>query len=138
MAAKDELIAKLGELGKVLGRELSTEGTIADLQLRIREAEEEIEALQDDGAGTGTEGDTGGASGSGSLLQTTTEQRQPRAPKSEVDNEWVTVRVLTTLHINALHETRNQPVKMAYAGDTVRVLESDVDELEDAGYVTEL
>jgi hypothetical protein len=46
--------------------------------------------------------------------------------------------VLTTLHINALHETRNQPVKMAYAGDTVRVLASDVDELEDAGHATEL
>jgi len=121
MANKDELIAKLGELGKVLGRELSTEGTIADLQLRIREA---------DG--------TDGAGGSGPLLQTTTEQRQPMPPKSEGEIEWVTVRVLTTLHINALHETRNQPVKMAYAGDTVRVLSSDVDDLEDAGHVTEL
>ncbi|HEJ7137385.1 MULTISPECIES: DNA-packaging protein FI [Serratia] len=136
MAAKDDLIAKLGELGKVLGRELSTEGTIADLQLRIREAEEEIEAQEEDG--DGTDGGTGGASGAGPLLQATTEQRQPMAPKSEGEIEWVTVRVLTTLHINALHETRNQPVKMAYAGDTVRVLESDVDELEDAGYVTEL
>ncbi|MGE6300607.1 DNA-packaging protein FI [Serratia liquefaciens] len=132
MANKDELIAKLGELGKVLGRELSTEGTIADLQLRIREAEEEIEALEEDGDGTD------GAGGSGPLLQTTTEQRQPMPPKSEGEIEWVTVRVLTTLHINALHETRNQPVKMAYAGDTVRVLASDVDDLEDAGHVTEL
>lgn len=136
MAAKDDLIAKLGELGKVLGRELSTEGTIAVLQLRIREAEEEIEALEEDG--DGTDGGTGGASGSGPLLQTTTEQRQPMAPKSEGEIEWVPVRVLTTLHINALHETRNQPVKMAYAGDTVRVLASDVDELEDAGHATAL
>ncbi|CAI2527375.1 DNA-packaging protein FI [Serratia ficaria] len=136
MAVKDDLIAQLGELGKVLGRELSTEGTIADLQLRIREAKEEIEALEEDG--DGTDGSSGGAPGSGPLLQTTTEQHQPRAPKSEDEIEWVTVRVLTTLHINALHETRNQPVKMAYAGDTVRVLASDVDELEDAGHVTAL
>ncbi|EMF6669783.1 hypothetical protein RGI97_002808 [Serratia marcescens] len=136
MATKDDLIAKLGELSKVLDRELSAEGTIADLQLRIREAEEEIEALEEDG--DDTDGGTVGPSGSGPLLQTTTEQRQPMATKSEGEIEWVTVRVLTTLHINALHETRNQPVKMAYVGDTVRVLASDVDELEDAGYVTEL
>lgn len=135
MANKDELIAKLGELGKVLDRELSTEGTIADLQLRIREAEEEIEALEEDG--DGTDG-AGGGGGSGTLPATPGDELQPMAPKSEGDIEWVMVRVLTTLHINALHETRNQPVKMAYAGDTVRVLASDVDELEDAGHVTEL
>ncbi|MEZ2829039.1 DNA-packaging protein FI [Serratia liquefaciens] len=134
MAAKDDLIAKLGELGKVLGRELSTEGTIAVLQLRIREAEEEIEALEEDGSGT----DGAGAGGSGTLPPTPGDEFQPKAPKSEVNNDWVAVRVLTTLHINALHETRNQPVKMAYAGDTVRVLASDVDDLEDAGHATEL
>lgn len=136
MATKDELIAKLGELGKVLGRELSAEGTIADLQLRIREAEEEIEALEEDG--DGSTGGTGGALGSGLLPAAPGDELQPSAPKSEGAIEWVTVRVLTTLHINALHETRNQPVKMAYAGDTVRVLASDVDELEDAGHATEL
>lgn len=133
MANKDELIAKLGELGKVLGRELSTEGTIADLQLRIREAEEEIEALEEDGDGT-----DGAGGGSGTLPASPGDELKPKVPKSEVNNNWVAVRVLMTLHINALHETRNQPVKMAYAGDTVRVLASDVDELEDAGHVTEL
>ncbi|ULF55731.1 DNA-packaging protein FI (plasmid) [Serratia marcescens] len=134
MATKDDLIAELGELGKVLGRELSAEGTNADLQLRIREAKEEIEALQEDGDAGGA----GDGSGSGPKPPITDSENQPKPPKTESEFEWVKVRVLTTLHINALHESRNQPVKMAYAGDTVRVLDSDVDELEDAGYVTEL
>lgn len=137
MATKDELIAKLGKLGKALGRELSTEGTIEVLSLRIREAEEEIEALAEDNT-AGAAGAGGGTGVSDLLPPGSDNELQPRAPKSEGEIEWVTVRVLTTLHINALHETRNQPVKMAYAGDTVRVLASDVDELEDAGHVTEL
>ncbi|HHB1424458.1 TPA: DNA-packaging protein FI [Serratia odorifera] len=132
MANKDELIAKLGELGKVLGRELSTEGTIEVLNLRIREAEEEIVALEDDGDGSGSDFDNS------QQPPVPGDELKPGAPESKSELMWVKVRVLTTLHINALHETRNQPVKIAYAGDTVRIPASDVDDLEESGLATAL
>ncbi len=42
MATKNELITRLGELSDALGRELDTSGSIADLELRVREGEEEL------------------------------------------------------------------------------------------------
>lgn len=42
MATKNDLITRLAELSDALGRELDTSGSVADLELRVREAEEEL------------------------------------------------------------------------------------------------
>ncbi|HEJ7174544.1 TPA: DNA-packaging protein FI [Serratia marcescens] len=131
MAAKDELITRLGELGKVLGRELSTQGSVTDLQLRVREAEEEIEAVADNGV-DGTGGDAG--TDRAHLLPGDLLPGDLILP-SEGEIEWVTVRALTTLHINALHKTRDQLVRLVYADDIVRVSVSDAKNLGSAGHV---
>lgn len=63
MATKAELITRLSELSDALGRELDTSGSIADLELRVREGEEELgessviaDPIKLDKAGDGKEG----------------------------------------------------------------------------------
>lgn len=63
MATKTELITRLSELSDALGRELDTSGSIADLELRVREGEEElgessviVDPIKLDKAGDGKEG----------------------------------------------------------------------------------
>ena len=48
MTGKDKLIAMLKELSDKLGRELSTDGTAAELQARIDQAQVELSMLNDD------------------------------------------------------------------------------------------
>lgn len=124
---KDALIATLGALSKQLGRELSAEGTAAELQLRIREAEDEL-ATQAEGENTrGNPGEPDKDTG-------VTADR----PSTPQPSDAVRVQVLTTLHINALHETRDQPVKLAYTGDIVRVPAEAVDALRAARLISVL
>lgn len=136
MANKNELVAQLEAMGEVLGRELDISGTVADLELRIREAQEEIDQLNDEdsdqdndnsGAGTGT-GTGAGAGGLGG---------QPPAPEKKPD--LVKVRPVKTLHIaGAWHETKNEPITMAIADKVIRVSPELADELVDAGQAVEV
>ena len=48
MTEKETLIARLKELGKMLGRDVNTSGTIQELSMRIAELEEEL----DEGGGS--------------------------------------------------------------------------------------
>lgn len=53
MATEKEIaVARLKELSGLLGRELETEGTLAELRQRVREAETELEAKDEDGENT--------------------------------------------------------------------------------------
>lgn len=45
---KTEMIARLGELSALLGRDIDTSGTVAELEIRLLEAEEELASLTDD------------------------------------------------------------------------------------------
>lgn len=131
---KDALIATLGALSKQLGRELSAEGTAAELQLRIREAEDEL-ATQADGENTrGNPGEPDKDTGVTADRSSTS----PQPPDAVAALGGVRVQVLTTLHINALHETRDQPVKLAYTGDIVRVPAESVDALRAARLISVL
>jgi hypothetical protein len=50
----------------------------------------------------------------------------------------VAVGTLATLHIDALHATRNEPVSIVEPGVIIRVSEQDADELIDKGLAREV
>ncbi|VEA68462.1 Uncharacterised protein [Serratia rubidaea] len=131
MASKDELIASLKELGEKLGRELDTTGTPAELQLRVREAREEFEALSE-------ESDDTEQPKPADKPDVATDTSAKDKAKAETKNALVKLRVLSTVHINALHETRNEVINIAYSGDVVRVSADVADDLLDSGYTENL
>jgi hypothetical protein len=56
-------------------------------------------------------------------------------PASNETVELVAVETLATLHIDALHATRNEPVSIVEPGVIIRVSEQDADELIDKGWL---
>lgn len=133
MTEKEKLIARLNELGVQLGREVNTGGTIQELSMRIAELEEELDG------GADTDGVENGGVSDGSTSPGTVE---PVAPANTVltgstDDALVAVETLATLHIEALHATRDEPVSIVEAGTVIRVTETDADRLVALGLVRE-
>ncbi|MBD3126210.1 DNA-packaging protein FI [Citrobacter braakii] len=133
MTEKEKLIARLNELGAQLGREVNTGGTIQELSMRIAELEEEL----DDGADTDSV-ENGGVSDGG----TSTGAVEPVPPVDTVlsgrtDDALMAVETLATLHIEALHATRDEQVSIVEAGTVIRVTEADADSLVALGLVRE-
>ncbi|MDL7220787.1 DNA-packaging protein FI, partial [Escherichia coli] len=113
---KDELIARLRSLGEQLNRDVSLTGTKEELALRVAELEEELDDT-DETAGqdtplsrenvlTGHENEVGSAQPDTVILDT---------------SELVTVVALVTLHTDALHATRDEPVAFVLPGTAFRV-----------------
>lgn len=133
MTEKEKLIARLNELGVQLGRDVNTGGTIQELSMRIAELEEELDG------GTDTDGvENGGVSDGGTSPGT----EEPVAPANTVltgrtDDALVAVETLVTLHIEALHATRDEPVSIVEAGTVIRVTATDTDSLVALGLVRE-
>lgn len=133
MTEKEKLIARLNELGVQLGREVNTGGTIQELSMRIAELEEELEE------GTDTDGgENGGVSGGGASIDSV----KPAPPANTVlsgstEGSLVAVETLATLHIEALHATRDEQVSIVEAGTVIRVTETDADSLVALGLVRE-
>lgn len=133
MTEKEKLIARLNELGVQLGREVNTGGTIQELSMRIAELEEELDG------GADTDGVENGGVSDGATSPGTVE---PVAPAhtvltSSADDALVVVETLATLHIEALHATRDEPVSIVEAGTVIRVTETDADSLVSLGLVRE-
>lgn len=133
MTEKEKLIARLNELGVQLGREVNTGGTIQELSMRIAELEEELDG------GADTDGIENGGVSDGATSPGTVE---PVAPVSTVltgsiDDALVAVETLATLHIEALHATRDEPVSIVEAGTVIRVTETDANSLVALGLVRE-
>ncbi|PAX81087.1 DNA-packaging protein FI [Citrobacter sp. TSA-1] len=133
MTEKEKLIARLNELGAQLGREVNTSGTIQELSMRIAELEEEL------GDGTDTDSVENGGVSDGS---TSTGAVEPVPPVDTVlsgrtDDALMTVETLATLHIEALHATRDELVSIVEAGAVIRVTEADADSLVALGLVRE-
>jgi hypothetical protein len=133
MTEKEKLIARLNELGVQLGREVNTGGTIQELSMRIAELEEELDEGTDaDG------GENGGVSGSDESI----DSAEPAPPANTVlsgstDGSLVAVETLATLHIEALHATRDEQVSIVEVGTVIRVTETDADSLVALGLVRE-
>ncbi|HCR4044422.1 TPA: DNA-packaging protein [Citrobacter freundii] len=133
MTEKEKLIARLNELGAQLDREVNTSGTIQELSMRIAELEEEL----NDGTDTDSVENGGVSDGSAS-----TGAVEPVPPVDTVlsgrtDDALMAVEALATLHIEALHATRDELVSIVEAGTVIRVKEADVDSLVALGLVRE-
>lgn len=110
---KDELIARLQVLGEQLNRDVSLTGTKEELVLRVAELEEELDDTVDqdtpispENALTGHENEVVSAQPD-TVIQDTA--------------ELVTVVALVTLHTDALHATRDEPVAFVLPGTAFRV-----------------
>ena len=133
MTEKEKLIARLNELGVQLDREVNTSGTIQELSMRIAELEEEL----NDGTDTDSVENGGVSDGSAS-----TGAVEPVPPVDTVlsgrtDDALMAVEALATLHIEALHATRDERVSIVEAGAVIRVKEADADSLVALGLVRE-
>lgn len=131
MTEKEKLIARLNELGAQLDREVNTSGTIQELSMRIAELEEEL----NDGTDTDSVENGGVSDGSAS-----TGAVEPVPPVDTVlsgrtDDALMVVEALATLHIEALHATRDELVSIVEAGTVIRVKEADADSLVALGLV---
>lgn len=134
MTEKETLIARLKELGVKLDREVNVTGTIQELTLRISELEEE---LDEDGAevsvASTTAGSTSGQHGPENTSGSITEN-----PASNEPGELVAVETLVTLHIDALHATRNESLSIVEPGVVIRVIDAEATELISQGLAREV
>ncbi|EEW1716964.1 DNA-packaging protein FI [Escherichia coli] len=121
---KDELIARLQELGEQLNRDVSLTGTKEELALRVAELEEELDDTADqdtplspENALTGHENEVVSAH-----------------PDTVTDTAaLVTVVALVTLHTDALHATRDKPVAFVLPGTEFRVSAGVAAEMTERG-----
>ncbi|HFU0635577.1 TPA: DNA-packaging protein FI [Escherichia coli] len=121
---KDELIARLQELGEQLNRDVSLTGTKEELALRVAELEEELDDTADqdtplspENALTGHENEVVSA--------------QPDTVTDTAD--LVTVVALVTLHTDALHATRDEAVAFVLPGTAFRVSAGVAAEMTERG-----
>lgn len=137
MTEKETLIARLKELGVKLNREVNVTGTIQELTLRISELEEELDEDGEEGtevsvastAAISTSGQPGAENTSGSINEN---------PASNEPGELVAVETLVTLHIDALHATRNECLSIVEPGVVIRVTDAEADELISQGLVRDV
>lgn len=139
MTEKEKLIARLNELGTQLNREVSTSGTIQELTMRIAELEEEL-----DGDAGSVDGENGAENASDSpdspdgIDRNINQILQNAAVNAAITGYLVSVETLTTLHIDALHATRSEPVSIVEPGVIIRVSEQDADALIEQGLAREV
>lgn len=138
MTEKEKLVARLNELGTQLNREVSTSGTIQELTMRIAELEEEL-----DGNVGSVDGENGVQNASDSTDSTdSTDNNVANVAKVKTESattgDLVSVETLATLHIDALHATRNEPVSIVEPGVIIRVSEQDADDLIAKGLAFEV
>ncbi|KYI72127.1 DNA-packaging protein FI [Salmonella enterica] len=135
MTEKEKLIARLNELGTQLNREVSTSGTIQELTMRIAELEEEL-----DGDAISFDGESDGQNAADSTDSTDSDVTGAEKVKAEAGTKGdrVSVETLATLHVEALHATRNESVSIVEPGVIIRVSERDADELISKGLAREV
>lgn len=138
MTEKETLIARLKELGKMLGRDVNTSGTIQELSMRIAELEEELDGDAGSVGGENGEENASGSTGSTGSTNGDIADAAKEKTKATTTDDRVTVETLATLHIDALHATRNEPVSIVEPGVIIRVSEQDADELIAKGLVREV
>lgn len=127
MAKKDENLKRLKELSELLGREPDMSGSAADIAQRVAELEEELD-------------DTDETSGQDTPLSrenvlTGHENEVVSAQPDTVTDTaaLVTVVALVTLHTDALHATRDEPVAFVLPGTAFRVSAGVAAEMTERG-----
>ncbi len=137
---KEELIARLKELGSMLNREVSLTGSKEELALRVAELEEELGDDIDDGGDSNETGTENTASGSEEKDNDTQGNALTPAPQETkfASDDLVAVKTLTTLHLEAFHAVKNEKLSLVLPGTTVRVSVGDAEELITRGLAVEL
>ncbi|HCR7599578.1 TPA: DNA-packaging protein FI [Shigella sonnei] len=121
---KDELIARLQELGEQLNRDVSLTGTKEELALRVAELEEELDDTADQDTPISPENALTGHENEVVSVQ----------PDTVTDTaDLVTVVALVTLHTDALHATRDEPVAFVLPGTAFRVSAGVAAEMTERG-----
>ena len=141
MTEKEKLIARLSELGTQLNRDVSTSGTIQELTMRIAELEEEVDGDTDSVDGeNGEQNSSDSADSADSADNTGSDFADTEKTKSVVTttDDRVSVETLATLHVDALHATRNETISIVEPGVIIRVSEQDADELIEKGLAREV
>ncbi|EOH1040204.1 DNA-packaging protein FI [Enterobacter hormaechei] len=138
MTEKEKLIARLSELGTQLNRDVSTSGTIQELTMRIAELEEELDGGTD--SVDGENGEQNSSDSADSADSADSEFADTEKTKSVVTttDDRVSVETLATLHVDALHATRNETISIVEPGVIIRVSEQDADELIEKGLAREV
>ncbi|PBK31943.1 DNA-packaging protein FI [Escherichia coli] len=121
---KDELIARLQELGEQLNRDVSLTGTKEELALRVAELEEELDDTADQDTPLSPENALTGHENEVVSAQ----------PDTVTDTAaLVTVVALVTLHTDALHATRDEAVAFVLPGTAFRVSAGVAAEMTERG-----
>ena len=121
---KDELIARLQELGEQLNRDVSLTGTKEELALRVAELEEELDDTADQDTPLSPENALTGHENEVVAAQ----------PDTVTDTAaLVTVVALVTLHTDALHATRDEAVAFVLPGTAFRVSAGVAAEMTERG-----
>ena len=121
---KDELIARLRSLGEQLNRDISLTGTKEELALRVAELEEELDDTADQDTPISPENALTGHENEVVSAQ----------PDTVIDTAaLVTVVALVTLHTDALHATRDEPVAFVLPGTAFRVSAGVAAEMTERG-----
>ncbi|WP_308472622.1 DNA-packaging protein FI, partial [Neisseria gonorrhoeae] len=110
-------------------------GTIQELTMRIAELEEEL-----DGDTDSVDGENGEQNSSDSADSADSDFADTEKTKSVVTttDDRVSVETLATLHVDALHATRNETISIVEPGVIIRVSEQDADELIEKGLAREV
>lgn len=137
MTEKETLIARLKELGVKLDREVNVTGTIQELTLRISELEEELDEDGQEGDEVSV-GSTSASRTSGEPGPENTSDPITENPASNEPGELVAVETLVTLHIDALHATRNESLSIVEPGVVIRVTDAEATELISQGLAREV
>ena len=121
---KDELISRLQVLGEQLNRDVSLTGTKEELALRVAELEEELDDTADQDTPLSPENALTGHENEVVSAQ----------PDTVTDTAaLVTVVALVTLHTDALHATRDEPVDFVLPGTAFRVSAGVAAEMTERG-----
>lgn len=121
---KGELIVRLRSLGEQLNRDVSLTGTKEELALRVAELEEELDDTADQDTPISPENALTGHENEVVSAQ----------PDTMIDTAaLVTVVALVTLHTDALHATRDEPVAFVLPGTAFRVSAGVAAEMTERG-----
>ncbi|HGY3521077.1 TPA: DNA-packaging protein FI [Escherichia coli] len=127
MATKEQNLKRLGELSRILGREPDMSGSAADIAQRVAELEEELDDT-DDIAGQDTP-----LSPENALTGHENEVVSAQPDTMTDTAALVTVVALVTLHTDALHATRDEPVAFVLPGTAFRVSAGMAAEMTERG-----
>ena len=132
---KDDIIKRLKVLGNELGRAVSVSDTKEELEMRLRELEEERAEMhsENDDTPISTDNDTR-VTASSETVSTETPS-ETKAPSTASTPQRVTVTALQSLHIDGWHEQRDEKVEFVFAKTVFRVLADKVDALREAGLI---